>query len=53
MTPRTLLSLCLAAAAALAAGVVLAAEGPCPVPAHPDLLDRVGRKEVARLHQKV
>ena len=52
MSPRTLLSTCSALILALAAGA-LAAEVPCPVPAHPDLLQRLGRKEVARLHQKV
>ncbi len=52
MSPRTVLSSCTALILVVAAGV-LAAEAPCPVPAHPDLLQRLGRQEVARLHQKV
>ncbi|MFO7608464.1 MAG: M6 family metalloprotease domain-containing protein [Candidatus Krumholzibacteriia bacterium] len=53
MTPRRLLTWCAAALALCTASSVLAAGRPEPMPAHPDLLQRLGPKEVARLYGKV
>ena len=49
MTPRIPLILC-AVGLLLTASFAAAAEAPCPVPAHPDLLERLGPKQTARLH---